>query len=307
MLVLKTERLRLRWFAPGDEAHVLAQLQEDSWKRNINDPGVRELEAARFWMQEKLLKHYWGVGLGLWLVERNSDGVAIGMCGLLQRDYLPVPDIGYAFLPRFWGQGYAREAAQSCLVYGREILGEPRLMATTATFNEASGRVLEALGMQHVDTRQFEGVEGLSKVYSTGPALEPLSDEQQISDLLRRFFRVFNNQNGQHPALAALPYMLLPQALICRADDGGLQPMTVQQFVEPRYELLMGGRLQQFDESITEQRMDRQGRIAQAWLRYRKAGVLDGQAFEAFGQKTLQLVQTGRRWQIAAVAWEDLR
>ena len=55
MLVLKTERLHLRWFAPGDEAHVLAQLQEDSWKLNINDPGVRDLEAARFWMQEKLV------------------------------------------------------------------------------------------------------------------------------------------------------------------------------------------------------------------------------------------------------------
>ncbi|MCV2351355.1 GNAT family N-acetyltransferase [Paucibacter sp. Y2R2-4] len=303
---MKTERLLLRWFAPGDEAHVLAQLQEDSWKLNINDPGVRELEAARFWMQEKLLKPYWGAGLGLWLVARSSDGVAVGMCGLLQRDYLPVPDIGYAFLPSFWGQGYAREAAQACRDYGREVLGEPRLMATTATFNEASGRVLEAIGMQHVDTRQFEGVEGLSKVYATGPALEPRSEEQQISDLLQRFFRVFNNQDGRLPALAALPYMLLPQALICRADDGGLQQMTLQQFVEPRYELLMGGRLQQFDESITEQRLDRQGRVAQAWLRYRKAGVLDGQAFEAFGQKTVQLVKTGRRWQIAAVAWEDL-
>ena len=33
------------------------------------------------------------------------------MCGLLKRDNLPDVDIGYAYLPEFWGQGYAFEAA----------------------------------------------------------------------------------------------------------------------------------------------------------------------------------------------------
>ena len=61
-----------------------------------------------------------------------------------------------------------------------------------------------------------------------------------------------------------------------------------------------------FDEAIVEQRIEGHGRIAQAWLRYRKQGVLDGEAFEAEGVKTVQLLNTGRRWQIAAVAWEDL-
>ncbi|MCV2370286.1 GNAT family N-acetyltransferase [Roseateles oligotrophus] len=307
MLVLTTDRLRLRWFAPGDEAYVLEQLQQDSWKLNINDPGVRDLGAAKFWMEEKLLSQYWGKGLGLWAVERTSDGVLMGMAGVLQRDYLPAPDIGYAFLPRYWGQGYAREAARACLAYARDVLGEPRLMASTAPFNEASGRVLEDLGMRYLETQQFAGVEGLSKVYSMGePA--PAGDEQaRIADLLKRFFAVFNNQQGRCPSLAALPYMLLPQAIISRADDAGLHPMSVEDFVRPRAELLRpGGRLQQFDEAIIEQRIDHYGRIAQVWARYRKQGLLDGQAFEAEGVKTLQLLNTGRRWQIAALAWEDL-
>jgi RimJ/RimL family protein N-acetyltransferase len=309
MLVLTTERLRLRWFAPGDEAYVLEQLQQESWKLNINDPGVRDLGAAKFWMEEKLLSLYWSKGLGLWAVERSSDGVLIGMAGVLQRDYLPVPDIGYALLPRYWGQGYAREAARACLDYARDVLGEHQLMASTAPFNEASGRVLEDLGMRYLETRQFDGVEGLSKVYSTGAAAAAAADDDdaRIADLLRRFFAVFNNQDGHSPSLAALPYMLVPQALISRADDGGLHRMSVEEFVLPRAELLCpGGRLQQFDEAIVEQRIDRQGRIAQAWLRYRKQGVLDGGAFDAEGIKTVQLLNTGRRWQIAAVAWEDL-
>jgi RimJ/RimL family protein N-acetyltransferase len=306
MLVLTTERLRLRWFAPGDEAYVLEQLQQDSWKLNINDPGVRDLAAAKFWMDEKLLRLYWEKGLGLWAVERASDGALVGMCGILQRDYLPVPDIGYALLPRFWGQGYAREAAKACLDYAREVLGEPRLMASTAPSNDASGRLLEGLGLRYLETTQFAGVEGLSKVYSTAEAPTP-DDDERITDLLRRFFAVFNNQDGRSPNLAALPYMLAPQALISRADDAGLHRLSAEEFVLPRAELLRpGGRLQQFDEAIVEQRIARHGRIAQAWLRYRKQGLLDGQAFEAEGFKTVQLLNTGRRWQIAAVAWEDL-
>lgn len=307
MLVLTTERLRLRWFAPGDEAYVLEQLQQDSWKLNINDPGVRDLAAAKFWMDEKLIRPCWEKGLGLWAVELLDDSTVLGMCGILQRDYLPVPDIGYAFLPRFWGKGYAREAAKACLDYAREVMGEPRLMASTAPSNDASGRLLESLGLRYLETTQFAGVEGLSKVYAMDEA--PASDDEdgRIADLLRRFFAVFNNQDGRSPSLAALPYMLAPQAVISRADDAGLHRMSVEEFVLPRAELLRpGGRLAAFDEAIVEQRIDRHGRIAQAWLRYRKQGVLDGQAFEAEGFKTVQLLNTGRRWQIAAVAWEDL-
>ena len=320
MLVLTTDRLRLRWFAPGDEAYVLEQLQEESWKRNISDPGVQELGAAKFWMEEKLLSQYWGQGLGLWAVELIGDddgaprpgmprtgGTIIGMAGVLQRDYLPVPDIGYAFLPRYWGAGYAREAVQACVDYAREVLGEPQLMASTEPSNDASGRVLEAVGMGYLETRTIGDHTGPSKLYQLGEVVSPDGEEARIDDVLRRFFLAFSNKDGRSPNLAALPYWLLPEAIVSRADDAGVHRMSVQEFVLPRLELLQpGGRLQQFDESITEQRIERFGRIAQVWLRYRKQGLLDGQAFEAEGVKTVQLLNTGRRWQIAALAWEDL-
>lgn len=327
MLVLTTARLRLRWFAPGDEAYLLEQLQEPSWKTNISDPGVQELGATRFWMEQKLLPAYWGEGLGLWAVELKGDGALrpgmprsggtiIGMAGILQREYLPVPDVGYAFLPRFWGQGYAREAVRACVDYAREVLGEPRLMASTEPSNAASGRVLEAVGMRYLETRLIGDHPAPSKLYALGELDEgnerdqrdeAADEDARIAELLRRFFLAFSNRDGRSPTLAALPYWLLPQALVSRADDAGVHRMTVREFVLPRLELLRpGGRLQQFEESIVEQGIDRYGRIAQVWLRYRKQGLLDGQSFEAEGVKTLQLLNTGRRWQIAALAWEDL-
>jgi RimJ/RimL family protein N-acetyltransferase len=44
-------------------------------------------------------------------------GLPIGICGLVKRNYLDDIDLGYALLPRYWGQGYAYEAAKAVLDY----------------------------------------------------------------------------------------------------------------------------------------------------------------------------------------------
>jgi RimJ/RimL family protein N-acetyltransferase len=56
-------------------------------------------------------------------------------------------DIGFAFLPRYWGQGYAREAAEAVLRYGRETLGLNRIVAITTSDNVSSIRLLEGIGL----------------------------------------------------------------------------------------------------------------------------------------------------------------
>jgi len=309
MLVLKTERLRLRWFEPGDVAHVLAQISEDSWKLNIRDPGVRDLDGARVWMEEKLFNWYWPAGLGLWAMERSSDGRLLGMCGLLQRPHLPAPDIGYALLPEFWGGGYAREAAQACRDYALQVLGEAQLFGSTATFNAASGKVLEGLGMQLIATGPLGDEPGDSHLYALGEASQQ-SEEAQIRDLVHRYFAAFDNRAGRHAPLAALPYFLLPQALISHAVPvpstewpSGLRLQTVPDFVSAQAQLLQdGGALREYSAWVTALRIEQRGRIAQAWLSYRESGVLDGEAFEREGEQGLQLLKLGRRWRIAAVA-----
>jgi RimJ/RimL family protein N-acetyltransferase len=309
MLVLKTERLRLRWFEPSDVDYVLEQISDEGWKLNISDSGVADLAAARDWMEAKLFNWYWPQGLGLWAMERLSDGVVVGMCGLLQRDHLQAPDIGYALLPRYNGAGYAREAALACRNYAHEVLGEPLLFGTTATFNEASGKVLKSIGMQLLSTGPLGEHSDDSHLYGLGEAGR-LSEDGQVRDLLARFFAVFDNRVGRHAPLAALPYFLLPEAVLSRAsapgEPAGVQRMSVRDFVEPRARMLGdGGSLQEFSEWVTEQQVQISGRVAQVWLRYRKSGILDGEAFEGGGEKTVQLVKPGRRWKIAAMAWQD--
>jgi ribosomal-protein-alanine N-acetyltransferase len=145
MFPIVTERLVLRHFQPADTELVLELLNEESFLRFIGDRGVRNLEDARAYIENGPISGYARFGFGLNHVSLRDDGPAIGMCGLLKRDHLEHPDIGYAFLPRFWSQGYAVEAATAVLGAARAA-GVERVLAITSLDNLGSIRVLDKLG-----------------------------------------------------------------------------------------------------------------------------------------------------------------
>lgn len=148
MPVLETKRLSLRRMTLEDAPFILRLVNEPSWLRFIGDKNVRNLDDARRYIQTGPLDMYAKLGFGMFLVQLTSSGEPIGACGLLKRDTLPAPDIGYAFLPEFWGQGYAFEAAAAVLSYGHENHGLNRIMAITSPDNVSSVRVLEKCGMK---------------------------------------------------------------------------------------------------------------------------------------------------------------
>ena len=147
MPVLATERLDLRQLLEDDADFIHRLLNDPSWLRHIGDRGVRSVEDARRYIVDGPVAMYAKLGFGLFLVERRSDGVAMGLCGLLKRDSLDDVDIGFAFFPEFGGQGYALEAARATLDYGITQHGLRRIVAITAQENAASIRLLEKLGL----------------------------------------------------------------------------------------------------------------------------------------------------------------
>lgn len=159
--ILETARLRLRRFTLNDGEFIITLLNSAGWLRFIGDRNVRTLEEARQYLENGPLKSYRTNGYGLSLVEKKDDGQAIGMCGLLKRDTLDSPDIGFAFLPDFNGKGYAFEITEATLTQAREKLGLPEIAAITSPDNLRSIRLLEKVGLTYQKKISFAGNEML--------------------------------------------------------------------------------------------------------------------------------------------------
>jgi len=146
MIVCETPRLRLRHLTQHDAAFILELLNEPDFIRNIGDRNVRTLDDARRYIRTGPVSGYEQSGFGLYLVELR-EAAPIGICGLLKRDYLADVDVGFALLAAFRGRGYAFEAAEAVLRYGRQVLGIGRIVAMTAPDNHASIKLLGKLGL----------------------------------------------------------------------------------------------------------------------------------------------------------------
>lgn len=146
MNLIETERLTLRWMTVEDAGVILELLNDPDWLRYIGDRGVRNLADAQAYLLTGTIAMYQRLGFGLYLAERKPDGVPMGICGLVKRDFLVDVDLGFAFLPAFRTQGYARESAAAVMDYARDTLGLKKLLAITSTDNERSCRLLERLG-----------------------------------------------------------------------------------------------------------------------------------------------------------------
>lgn len=148
MKILETNRLMLRKVSIEDAGVILALLNEPSFIRNIGDRGVRTLEDARDYIINRLIASYEKFGFGMYLVVPKDSGSPAGVCGLVKRDGLDDVDIGYAFLPQFWSNGYATEAALAVKDYAKNTIGLKRLVAITDPANDGSIRVLEKIGLE---------------------------------------------------------------------------------------------------------------------------------------------------------------
>ena len=148
MIVLQTERLVLRRLSADDAGFILQLLNQPSFLQYIGDKGVRNNDDAINYIKTGPVASYERFGFGLYLVELKGTAVPIGICGLLKRDTLPDVDVGFAFLPEYWSRGYAFEAAEAVMNYGKEVLGLRRIVAITSLDNEASIRLLEKIGLK---------------------------------------------------------------------------------------------------------------------------------------------------------------
>ncbi len=147
MQVLETERLVLRYFRADDADFVVRLLNEPSFIEYIGDKGVRTIEEAIQYLLTGPMDSYERFGYGLNMVELKDTGEPIGMCGLVRREILEDADIGYAFLEKYWSNGYAKESAEAVLEHARNTLRLDRIVAIVTPENHSSIKLLEKVGL----------------------------------------------------------------------------------------------------------------------------------------------------------------
>jgi ribosomal-protein-alanine N-acetyltransferase len=155
MSVIQTARVSLRELGFGDADFILELLNEAGFIRYIGDKGVRSLPDARDYILQGPMDSYARNGFGLYAVcsrDAAATGMAVGtplgICGLVKRDGLNGPDIGFAFLSRFWSKGYAVESAAAVLKHAKQVLHLGRIVAITSPDNVQSIAVLEKIGLK---------------------------------------------------------------------------------------------------------------------------------------------------------------
>jgi [ribosomal protein S5]-alanine N-acetyltransferase len=155
MEVLRTERLILREFEERDAEGFFALNNDPEVMRYTGDRSFASVEESL-----QLIRNYTQYsmhGMGRWSMERIGTGELIGWCGLKRHDDGMV-DLGYRLHQRFWGSGYATEAAKASIDHGFNTLGLDHIVGRTARANLASVHVLEKCGMYFWKVAECEGI-----------------------------------------------------------------------------------------------------------------------------------------------------
>jgi RimJ/RimL family protein N-acetyltransferase len=152
--MLETGRLLLRRWRVGE-----AVIQREMWlERDPRVPPHRRIDTdgrptlADF---EEALGTHQTSSVGLLAVQRKAAPEdVIGYCGLIDNGRgAQEPELAFEFLRRFWGQGYATEAAWAVLDWARSS-GYERLWASVWGWNTASRRVLAKVGFAETDREE---------------------------------------------------------------------------------------------------------------------------------------------------------
>lgn len=160
-VIARTSRVSLRRFTLDDAPFALRILNDPGFLQYIGDRGVRKLEDAENYLRNGPIASYAAYGHGLNAVVLNDGNICIGMCGIVRRETLPGPDLGYAFLPEFTRAGFAEEATRAALSHARDALHFSEMFAIVQPDNAASIKLLRKLGFVESDSLQPRSADGL--------------------------------------------------------------------------------------------------------------------------------------------------
>jgi ribosomal-protein-alanine N-acetyltransferase len=137
-----------REIGPFDAAFIQKLTNTRGWLQHIGDRRTKTLEGSLAYIERAYTEPYARMGFGLWAVINRSSQQPMGVCGLVSRPDAPAPDLGFALLPEFEGQGWIRAASRFVLSHASEYLHLSTVDAYANEDNARSRKTLEALGFE---------------------------------------------------------------------------------------------------------------------------------------------------------------
>ena len=158
----ETKRLILREVLPEDEVGFYELDSDPDVHKYIGSQTIDSIEEARETIRF-IRKQYIDNGIGRWTVIEKSTNNFIGWSGLKliktqTNNHINYYDIGYRLIKRYWGNGYATEAAFASLNYGFEKLALEEIYADANIENAGSNNVLKKVGFRLIETFEKEGI-----------------------------------------------------------------------------------------------------------------------------------------------------
>ena len=145
-IVFSSKRLLFRKFTEDDHPLIYLLNSDPEVVKYVHEEETTP-EKAKLILTENILPQYIKYNYGRWAVHLKRTNEFMGWCGLKYRPELKKPDLGYRFLRKYWGHGYATEAARRTLEYGFKDLLLKQIFAAAHIENNASVVVLEKIGM----------------------------------------------------------------------------------------------------------------------------------------------------------------
>ena len=110
--------------------------------------GLRDDAATQAYL-ERHLAQWRDFGFGFYLLRDASTGAAVGTAGLrrLRLDGVDEVEVGYGFMPAYWGKGLGTEIAAACVQQAFGALDAPSVVALTVPAHVASQHVLTKVGL----------------------------------------------------------------------------------------------------------------------------------------------------------------
>ncbi|SOE20888.1 Protein N-acetyltransferase, RimJ/RimL family [Spirosomataceae bacterium TFI 002] len=146
MEIYDTDRLVLKPTTEEDSNFILELMNTAKWQKFIGDRGVRTVKDAEKYISDNYVLQRERLGYSTFTVIRKIDEKKLGVVGLYDRAGLEGIDLGFAFLEKNEGQGYAFEASKMLVELSFNKFGLSELKAITNTDNLASQKLLVKLG-----------------------------------------------------------------------------------------------------------------------------------------------------------------